>query len=71
MFAVATACFYLSVNALDQAISSPIGNCGPPIIASLWGVFFYKEITGRKNLVILCFGFAVSIVGAVLTGLSF
>ena len=71
MWSLANVCFYLSVNALSQAISYPISNSGPPIVASLWGVLLYKEIKGVRNLLILLAGFAVSITGAVLTGLSF
>ena len=71
MNAVACVCFFLSINALSQAISSPISNAGPPIVGSLWGIFLYKEIKGRRNFLFLLTGFAVSIAGAILTGLSF
>jgi glucose uptake protein GlcU len=71
MFGIGTVCFYLSANVLSQAISSPISCSGPPIVASLWGVFLYKEIKGWRNLLVLSLGFCVSITGAVLTGLSF
>ncbi len=40
------------------------------MIASLWGILVYKEVKGKKNLIILGSAFSVTLVGAVLTGLS-
>ena len=71
MWGLANLCLFFSVNALNQAISYPISCSGPPIVASLWGVLLYREIKGLKNLIFLMIGFAISITGSVLTGLSF
>ena len=71
MWGIANVCFFFAVNALNQAVSFPISNSGPPIVASLWGIFLYKEIKGKKNFLLLLTGFTISIVGSVLTGLSF
>ena len=70
MWGLANLCLFFSVNSLNQAISFPISCSGPPIVASLWGVLLYKEIKGFKKLIILMIGFAISITGSVLTGLS-
>lgn len=70
MWGAANVCYFLATNALKQAISFPISNCGPPIVASLWGIILYKEIKGKRNFLILLTGFAVAIVGSILIGLS-
>ncbi len=71
MWALASVTFYLSVNCLSQAVSYPISNSGPSVISNIWSVFYYKEIKGGKNLLILSGGFIFAIIGAVLCGLSF
>ena len=70
MWGVANVCYFLATNALNQAISFPISNCGPPIVASFWGIILYKEIKGKRNLLILGIGFSVAIAASLLIGFS-
>lgn len=70
MWGVANVCYFLATNALNQAISFPISNCGPPIVASFWGIVLYKEIKGIRNLLILGTGFSVAIAASLLIGFS-
>lgn len=71
MWGLANVCYFEANNVLDQAITFPIGNSGPPIVANLFGIFLYKEIKGAKNFAFLLTGFAVALSGAIMTGLSF
>jgi hypothetical protein len=43
---------------------------GPALVGNLWGVFYFKEIRGRNNLLKLAGAFAVTIIGIVLIALS-
>jgi glucose uptake protein GlcU len=43
---------------------------GPPMVATLYGILLFKEIKGKRNLIILGVGFLFTIVGSVLCGLS-
>jgi glucose uptake protein GlcU len=70
MWGVANCSFFIANNALSQAIAFPIVASGPPVIASLYGIFLYKEITGKRNFIILSCGFTFAIVGSLLCGLS-
>jgi len=71
MWGLANICYFLANNVLPQSIAFPIAASGPPIIGNLWGVFLYREITGRRNYAFLMIGFSVALLGAVFTGLSF
>lgn len=71
MWGAANLCYFMATNALTQSISYPISASGPPIFASLWGIFLYKEIKGLRNFAFLLSGFALAIAGSVLVGLSF
>lgn len=70
MWAVATACFFVANEVLSEPVSFPIINTGPALIASGWGVLLFKEITGKKNLLILSFAFCLTISTGVLAGFS-
>ncbi|XP_061164844.1 transmembrane protein 144-like isoform X2 [Saccostrea echinata] len=70
MWGTATAGWFVANEALSPAISFPIISTGPSIIASLWGIFVFREIRGVRNISILLLGFVFVITGATLTALS-
>ncbi|XP_062596151.1 transmembrane protein 144-like isoform X2 [Saccostrea cucullata] len=70
MWGTATAGWFVANEALSPAISFPIISTGPSIIASLWGIFVFREIRGARNISILLLGFVFVITGATLTALS-
>lgn len=71
MWAIATSCWYIANATLQEAVTFPIITTGPAAIASLvWGVLVFKEIQGKRNILILLGAFCVMSAGAVLSGLS-
>jgi len=70
MWAIAQCSWLVANEKLSQAITMPIINRLPGVFAALWSVFYFKEIKGRNNYLILCVAMVISIVGATLTGLS-
>ena len=70
MWGIANVAFFVANTSLSQAISFPIVASGPPVIASLYGIFLYKEVKGAKNFLILICGFSFAIAGSILCGLS-
>jgi glucose uptake protein GlcU len=70
MWGCANSCFFLANNALTQAITFPIVSSGPCAISALWGILFYREIKGARNLAILGLGFACTVAGSILCGVS-
>ncbi|XP_076117430.1 transmembrane protein 144-like isoform X2 [Mytilus galloprovincialis] len=70
MWGIATSCWFVANRSLSIPVAFPIVTAGPSVVASLWGVLVFKEITGKRNLLILMFGFSIAIGGAVLAGVS-
>ena len=44
MWSIATAAWFVSSQKLSQSVSFPLSTRLPGIIASLWGVLYFKEI---------------------------
>ncbi|XP_033743265.1 transmembrane protein 144-like [Pecten maximus] len=70
MWAIATTSWFLANKVLSNAVAFPIVTTIPAVIASVWGVFVFKEIKGARNIGILLVGFCFSGGGAILAGLS-
>jgi len=70
MWAVAQTCWFVANDALSLAVAFPLITSGPGIVSSLWGVFVFKEISGRKNFAFLLLAISLSVAGCVLIGLS-
>lgn len=71
MWGIATACWFVANKALSEPVSFPIVSTGPGAIASLfWGVVVFKEIKGRRNILVLLLAFTFTAAGAILAGVS-
>lgn len=70
LWAIGDVGWFIANTSLSETVSFPIVMTGPGIIASIWGILVFKEITGIRNYIILGAAFCFSITGAVLTGLS-
>ena len=55
---------------LSSSISFPIVSSGPPIISSIWGILVFREIRGKKNLLLFLFSFVFILCGVLLVSLS-
>jgi len=70
VWGVGVTCFQFSNNILGQAVTFPIA-CGlQSLVGVLYGIFLFKEICGRRNFIILAFGFAATLIGSALCGVS-
>jgi hypothetical protein len=71
LWAAGNLCQTVGTSLLSQAVSFPIANSGPSIVATMWAVFLFKEIKGTQNYVLLALGFIVAIVASILSAFSF
>lgn len=67
---IANAMWFLANARLGLSTAFPIICTGPSIVASLWGIGYFREIRGLRNLVILAVAFVVTLAGIVLIALS-
>ena len=70
MWAIANIGFIVAISALKSAVAYPIVSVLPGIVTSLWSLFWFKEIRGKRNYIFLACGMIVRCVAAVLSGLS-
>ncbi|XP_078601424.1 transmembrane protein 144-like [Branchiostoma floridae x Branchiostoma japonicum] len=71
MWGIAESGWFVANQKLQESVSFPIISTGPGIVAALWSVFYFKEIKGTRNLLILTLAFAVTVAGALLTAFSY
>jgi glucose uptake protein GlcU len=62
--------WFVANDALSQAITFPIISMVPGVIASIWSIFYFKEIQGRRNFRVLLIATSITLTGAVLVGIS-
>ncbi|KIH48981.1 hypothetical protein ANCDUO_20945 [Ancylostoma duodenale] len=70
MMAIAMTAFVIAIDTLDQAIAYPICAMTPGLVTSLWSILYFREITGRQNLLRLATAYAFTLVGVTLVTIS-
>ncbi|KAI1711050.1 transmembrane family of transporters domain-containing protein [Ditylenchus destructor] len=69
-WSIAMVFWLFSAQNLSQSITGPITAMLPGCFASLWSVFYFKEIQGKKNLYTLSAAIVCMLIGAFVIGLS-
>ncbi|KAI6236080.1 hypothetical protein M3Y95_00119600 [Aphelenchoides besseyi] len=70
IWAVAQALFIISTGTLSIAVSGPISAIVPGCVASVWSVFYFKEISGKRNLLMLAISIIVTTMGVIFISVS-
>ena len=70
IWATAQTSWFIANNDLSLVVAFPIVAMGPGIVASIWGVTVYKEITGKRNYIILLAAFIVAAISATMLVIS-
>jgi hypothetical protein len=70
MWGIAQASWFIANDALSVAVAFPVITSGPGIVSSLWGVFVFGEIRGRRNYLVLSFAIFLALTGCILIGIS-
>jgi hypothetical protein len=67
---IAMSMWFIANSRLGLATAFPIICTGPSIVATLWGVGYFREIQGLRNLLILAVAFVATLAGIILIALS-
>ncbi|KAJ1348768.1 hypothetical protein KIN20_004159 [Parelaphostrongylus tenuis] len=70
MWAIAQSSWFIANDSLSQSVTFPIITTMPGVGASLWSVFYFRELTGKRNLQVLTCAILTTITGALLVGIS-
>ncbi|CAC70102.2 Transmembrane protein 144 [Caenorhabditis elegans] len=70
LFAIGMGGFFIGNQKLSQTISYPICSFAPGLIVSAWSVLYFKEITGKRNLILLGIAYAFTLVGVIMVTVS-
>jgi hypothetical protein len=70
MWAIANIGFIVAISALKSAVAYPIVSVLPGVVTSLWSLFWFREIQGRRNYIFLACGMFGRCLAALLSGLS-
>ncbi|CAI2354250.1 unnamed protein product [Caenorhabditis sp. 36 PRJEB53466] len=69
-FSVAMAFFFVANEQLSPTISYPICMMAPGLVTSAWSVFYFKEIQGRRNLLLLAGAYTFTLIGVLVITVS-
>ncbi|VDM57442.1 unnamed protein product [Angiostrongylus costaricensis] len=70
IFAVAMTSFVIAIDRLQAAVAYPICSMAPGLVVSLWSILYFREITGRRNLVLLSFAYGLTLIGVAFVTIS-
>jgi glucose uptake protein GlcU len=70
MWGVAQCGLMTATQLAGYSVGFPMGAAGPLIVSSLWSVFYFREIRGAKNLVLLGGSITLLMIGILLLALS-
>ncbi|CAD6185858.1 unnamed protein product [Caenorhabditis auriculariae] len=70
LWGIAQSSWFVANDNLSQAVSFPIISMLPGVCAAIWGVFYFHEIEGARNLRILSIAILTTLTGAVFVGIS-
>eukprot|EP01013_Petalomonas_cantuscygni_P025302 TRINITY_DN47210_c0_g1_i1.p1 TRINITY_DN47210_c0_g1~~TRINITY_DN47210_c0_g1_i1.p1 ORF type:complete len:529 (+),score=93.48 TRINITY_DN47210_c0_g1_i1:86-1672(+) len=70
VWAMAQTSWFIANGRLGLPIAFPIIATGPGLVAQLWGVFVYREVTNRRSLLVLVVAFVFLVSSALCVGFS-
>lgn len=70
MWAIADTCWFYANDKLSLQVAFPLITSGPGFIAAMWGIFVYKEYSGKRNYSILAIAFCLTIASDVMIAMS-
>ena len=70
MWSVAQVSWFVANSALSFAVAFPLVTSGPGFVAAMWGLFLFKEITGKRNYIVLAIAFVITVASGLCIAMS-
>jgi len=70
MWGVAQCGLMTATQLAGYSVGFPMGAAGPLVVSSLWSVFYFREIRGARNLILLGGSITLLLIGILLLALS-
>ncbi|VDL15916.1 unnamed protein product [Hymenolepis diminuta] len=70
LWGTAQSAWFVANAALGEPVTFPIITTCPALIATICGMIFFREISGKRNYILLAMAFCVTAVGVTLNALS-
>lgn len=70
LWGVAEIAWFFANGELGFSVTFPIISCGPGFVGSLWGIFLFKEITEKRDFLVLLLAVLVTVPALIMVALS-
>ncbi|WKX92158.1 hypothetical protein Q1695_010300 [Nippostrongylus brasiliensis] len=70
LFGLGMASFVVAIDHLNASIAYPICAMAPGLVVSMWSILYFREITGKRNLIVLAVAYCFTLVGVTLMTVS-
>ncbi|CAJ0916199.1 unnamed protein product, partial [Mesorhabditis belari] len=61
LWAIAQSSFFIANDNLSQAVTFPIITTLPGCVAALWSIFYFKEIQGKRNFILMAIAVSITL----------
>ncbi|WKX92161.1 hypothetical protein Q1695_010301 [Nippostrongylus brasiliensis] len=70
LFGLGMASFVVATDHLNASIAYPICAMAPGLVVSMWSILYFREITGKRNLIVLAVAYCFTLVEVTLMTVS-
>lgn len=70
LWGIAEIAWFVANGRLGFSVSFPLITSGPGFVGALWGIFYFKEISGTRNLAVLACAFMVTVPALIIISLA-
>lgn len=70
MWGIADIAWFVANGELGFSVSFPMITSGPGFLGALWGIFLFKEISGKKNFLTLSVAFCISVSALIMIAMA-
>jgi hypothetical protein len=70
LWGIAEIAWFFANGQLGFSVTFPIISCGPGFVGSLWGIFLFKEITEKRDFLVLLLAVVITVPALIMVAMS-